>query len=98
ARMSCDIDTSSGQAVDGDPRYVLKRPLEKARERRFTFYVSPEMEYFYFRSSTEPVPLDQTSYFDLTPSDEASELRKQTILALESMGIPVQYSHHEIAP
>src|SRR5204862_206185 len=46
----------------------------------------------------EPIPLDQASYFDLTPSDEASELRKQTILALENMGIPVQYSHHEIAP
>ncbi len=77
---------------------MLKRTLEKARERGFTFYVSPEMEYFYFRSSTEPIPLDQASYFDLTPSDEASELRKQTILALENMGIPVQYSHHEIAP
>jgi glutamine synthetase len=98
ARMFCDIHTPSGEPFDGDPRYVLKRTLEKARERGFTFYVSPEMEYFYFRSSTEPVPLDQASYFDLTPSDEASELRKQTILALESMGIPVQYSHHEIAP
>src|SRR6266540_3218137 len=97
-RMFCDIHTPAGEPFDGDPRYVLKRMLEKARERGFTFYVSPEMEYFYFRSSTEPIPLDQASYFDLTPSDEASELRKQTILALESMGIPVQYSHHEIAP
>ena len=98
ARMFCDIYTPSGEPFDGDPRYVLKRTLERARERGFTFYVSPEMEYFYFRSATEPIPLDQASYFDLTPSDEASELRKQTILALESMGIPVQYSHHEIAP
>ncbi len=98
ARMFCDIYNPSGEPFDGDPRYVLKRTLEKARERGFTFYVSPEMEYFYFRSSTEPVPLDTASYFDLTPVDEASELRKQTILALESMGIPVQYSHHEIAP
>jgi glutamine synthetase len=98
ARMFCDIYTPSGEPFDGDPRYVLKRTLEKARERGFTFYVSPEMEYFYFRSASEPIPLDQASYFDLTPSDEASELRKQTILALESMGIPVQYSHHEIAP
>jgi glutamine synthetase len=98
ARMFCDIYNPSGEPFDGDPRYVLKRTLEKARERGFTFYVSPEMEYFYFRSSTEPVPLDSASYFDLTPSDEASELRKQTILALESMGIPVQYSHHEISP
>src|SRR5256714_10138983 len=98
ARMFCDIHTPSGEPFDGDPRYVLKRTLEKARERGFTFYVSPEMEYFYFRSAAEPIPLDQASYFDLTPSDEASELRKQTILALENMGIPVQYSHHEIAP
>ena len=98
ARMFCDIYTPSGEPFDGDPRYVLKRTLEKARERGFTFYVSPEMEYFYFRSANEPIPLDQASYFDLTPSDEASELRKATILALENMGIPVQYSHHEIAP
>jgi len=98
ARMFCDIHLPSGEPFDGDPRYVLKRNLEKARERGFTFYASPEMEYFYFRSATEPEPLDTASYFDLTPSDEASELRKQTIIALESMGIPVQYSHHEIAP
>jgi glutamine synthetase len=98
ARMFCDIHLLSGEPFDGDPRYVLKRNLEKARERGFTFYASPEMEYFYFRSPTEPEPLDTASYFDLTPTDEASELRKQTIIALESMGIPVQYSHHEIAP
>jgi glutamine synthetase len=98
ARMFCDIHLLSGEPFDGDPRYVLKRNLDKARERGFTFYASPEMEYFYFRSPTEPEPLDTASYFDLTPTDEASELRKQTIIALESMGIPVQYSHHEIAP
>src|SRR5439155_1766774 len=98
ARMFCNIYPPAGEPFDGDPRFVLKRTLEKARERGFTFYVSPEMEYFYFRSAAEPIPLDSASYFDLTPSDEASELRKQTILALESMGIPVQYSHHEIAP
>jgi glutamine synthetase len=98
ARMFCDIYLPSREPFDGDARYVLKRNLEKARERGFTFYVSPEMEYFYFRSPTQPEPLDTAGYFDLTPSDLASELRKQTILALENMGIPVQYSHHEIAP
>jgi glutamine synthetase len=98
ARMFCDVYLPSREPFDGDPRYVLKRNLEKARERGFTFYVSPEMEYFYFRSPTQPEPLDTAGYFDLTPSDLASELRKQTILALENMGIPVQYSHHEIAP
>jgi glutamine synthetase len=98
ARMFCDIVLPSGEPFDGDPRYVLRRNLEKARERGFTFYVSPEMEYFYFRSPTEPEPLDQAGYFDLAPSAMASELRKRTILALEGMGIPVQYSHHEVAP
>jgi glutamine synthetase len=98
ARMFCDIHLPSGEPFDGDPRYVLKRNLAKARERGFTFYVSPEMEYFYFRSPDAPEPLDHASYFDLTPSGQAAGLRKQTILALEGMGIPVQYSHHEIAP
>ncbi|MGH2577823.1 MAG: glutamine synthetase beta-grasp domain-containing protein, partial [Actinomycetota bacterium] len=98
ARMFCDIYLPSGEPFDGDPRYVLKRTLERAREKGFTFYVAPEMEYFYFRSPESTEPLDHASYFDLTPSDLASELRKQTILALENMGIPVQYSHHEIAP
>src|SRR5439155_19367852 len=96
ARMFCDIYTPSGEPFDGDPRYVLKRTLEKARERGFTFYVSTEMEYFYFRSATEPVPLDHVSYFDLTPSDEASERRKQTILTMETIGIRVHYTHHEM--
>jgi len=98
ARMFCDIHLPSGEPFDGDPRFVLKRTLERAREKGFTFYVAPEMEYFYFRSADGTEPLDHASYFDLTPSDLASELRKQTILALEGMGIPVQYSHHEISP
>ena len=98
ARMFCDITLPSGEPFDGDPRYVLKRNLEKARERGFTFYVAPEMEWFYFRSPDNPEPLDQAGYFEHTPSNLAGELRKRTILALEGMGIPVQYSHHEVAP
>jgi glutamine synthetase len=98
ARMFCDVHTLSGEPFDGDPRYVLQRNMERARERGFTFFASPEMEYFYFASPTEPVPLDQGGYFDLTPVDMASVMRKRTILALESLGIPVEYSHHEVAP
>jgi glutamine synthetase len=98
ARMFCDVQTLAGEPFDGDPRYVLKRNLERARERGYTFFASPEMEYFYFASSTDPTPLDHAGYFDLTPLDMASRLRKRTILALESLGIPVEYSHHEIAP
>ena len=98
ARMFCNIYLPSGEPFDGDSRYVLKRNLDRAREKGLSFYVSPEMEYFYFRSPTDLTPLDQAGYFDLTPLDMASELRKKTILTLESMGIPVEYSHHEVAP
>jgi len=77
---------------------VLKRNLERAREKGFTFYVGPEMEFFYFRSQRNPDPLDEASYFDLTQMDMVSELRKQTILTLEAMGIPVEYSFHELGP
>jgi glutamine synthetase len=98
ARMFCDIGTLSGDPFDGDPRYVLKRNLDRAREKGFTFYAAPEMEFFYFRSSEEPIPLDKGGYFDLTQLDMVSELRKQTIVTLEAMGIPVEYSFHENAP
>jgi len=98
ARMFCDVHTLGGDPFDGDPRHVLKRNLERARERGYTFFASPEMEYFYFASPDAPVPLDRAGYFDLTPHDLASTLRKRTIFALEGLGIPVEYSHHEIAP
>jgi glutamine synthetase len=98
ARMFSDICTLSGEPFDGDPRYVLKRNLDRAREKGFTFYAAPEMEFFYFRSSEEPIPLDKGGYFDLTQLDMVSELRKQTIVTLEAMGIPVEYSFHENAP
>jgi glutamine synthetase len=98
ARMYCDIHHLSGEPFEGDPRQVLRRNLERAREKGFTFYASPEMEFFYFASSDAPEPLDRAGYFDLTEMDLASDLRRQTILTLEAMGIPCEYSHHEIAP
>jgi len=98
ARMFCDIRLPSGESFDGDPRYVLKRNLERAREKGFTFFAGPEMEFFYLRSAENPEPLDHSTYFDLTPADMASELRRRTILTLEQMGIPVEYSHHELGP
>ncbi len=99
ARMFCDVQHLSGDSFDGDPRYVLKRNLERAREMGYTFYAGPEMEFFYFRSAQPPpVPLDNAGYFDLTQQDMASELRKRTILTLEAMGIPVEYSFHELGP
>jgi glutamine synthetase len=98
ARMFCDIQTFAGEPFDGDPRCVLKRNLERARERGFTFFVGPEMEYFYSRSTERIEPFDTAGYFDLTAHDLGSELRKQTVLRLEAMGIPVEYSFHENGP
>jgi glutamine synthetase len=76
----------------------LKRVLKRTAERGWTFYVGPEIEYFYFKSAKDPEPLDRAGYFDLTPPDLGEELRKKTILALDSLGIQVEYSHHEVAP
>ncbi|NOZ22643.1 MAG: glutamine synthetase [Planctomycetes bacterium] len=99
ARMFCDIHQPDGTPYEGDPRYALKRMLKKAADKGYTFYVGPELEYFYFKSS-EGVPegLDVGGYFDLTPLDVASDLRRETVLALDKMGIQVEYSHHEVAP
>jgi glutamine synthetase len=98
ARMFCDILTPDGQPFAADPRYVLKRTLERAAEMGFTFYVHPEMEFFLFESARAPVPLDNGSYFDMTPLDVQQDFRRQTINMLERMGISVEYSHHEVAP
>ena len=99
AGMFCDILEPDGRPHQGDPRWVLKKNLERASRMGFTFYVGPELEYFYFQKSTgRPEPLDSGGYFDLTPLDVASDLRKQTAVVLEELGIPVEYSHHEVAP
>ena len=101
ARMFCDILNHDGTPFEGDPRQVLKRNLDKAREKGFQFMCAPEMEFFYFASGdpTKPLePLDTGGYFDLTTADVASDLRKRTIHMLEAMGIPVEYSFHEDGP
>ena len=98
ARMFCDILQPDGSPYAGDPRYALKRNLDRLKEKGYTFYLGPELEYFYFRDGKEPVVLDEGGYFDLTTLDAASDLRRDTILTLESMGIAVEYSHHEVAP
>ncbi len=98
ARMFCNIYTPQRKAFDGDPRYVLRRMLTKAARLGYTMNVGPEVEYFYFKNARTPEPIDYASYFDLTADDTASDLRRDTILTLEQMGIPVEYSHHEVAP
>jgi len=98
ARLICDILEPSGEPYVGDPRYVLKKNLERARKKGFTFNIGPELEYFYFSSNQCPDILDTGGYFDLTPLDLATDLRRDTIFALQDMGIRVEYSHHEVAP
>jgi glutamine synthetase len=99
ARMFCDIHTPDGEPFPGDPRTVLKRNLENASEMGYTFYTAPELEFFYFEDSgPEPKVLDHGGYFDLTPLDVAQEYRRKTINALEQLGIPIEHSHHEVAP
>ena len=100
-RMFCDILNHDDTPFEGDPRQVLKRNLDKAHDRGFSFMTAPEMEFFYFAEgdpSKPLVPLDSGSYFDLTTADVASDLRTRTLLVLEAMGIPVEYSFHEDAP
>jgi len=97
ARMFCDILRPGGEPFEGDPRHVLKRNLKRASDMGYTFYVGPELEYFYFRDSDGTEPLDQGGYFDLTPRDAAIDMRRDTVLALEDLGIGVEYSHHEVA-
>ena len=98
ARMICDIQTPDGKPYEGDPRYILKRTLKKVNDQGYTFYVGPELEYFYFASDKAPEFLDMGGYFDGLPVDRATDLRRQTIFALQEMGIRVEYSHHEVAP
>ena len=101
ARIFCDVTELDGTPHPGDPRGVLKRHLDAAAARGLNFLVAPEMEFYYFadaRGDGPPRPLDEGSYFDLTTSDIASDLRKRTIQSLETMGISVEYSFHEDGP
>ena len=97
ARMFADIVNVNNTPFVGDPRQCLKRNLKKASDLGFTFYVGPEIEYFYFKNAETTEPLDQGGYFDLTSLDAASDLRRETVLTLEEMGIGVESSHHEAA-
>ena len=98
ARMFCDILQPDGTPYEGDPRYVLKRVLKKAADKGYTYYVGPELEYFYFESNEAPKTIDKGGYFDTRPLDLGSDLRRETIFALQDMGIQIEYSHHEVAP
>jgi glutamine synthetase len=98
ARMFCDIQHPDGRPFEGDPRYVLRRNLKRAADLGYTFYVGPELEYFYFANAESTELLDQGGYFDMAPLDAATDLRRETVLILEQLGIMVEASHHEVAP
>ena len=98
ARMICDIRTPEGEPYAGDSRHVLERVVRRGAEDGYSFIVGPELEYFYFKDAEGTDVLDHGSYFDLTSLDSASDLRRDTVLTLEKMGIPVEYSHHEKGP
>ena len=98
ARMLCDILNPDHTPYAGDTRYVLKRALARAKRNGLTFYVGPEIEYFYFKSDRKPEVIDEGSYFDLIPNDLANTLRNKTVRTLEEMGIPMEATHHEVAP
>src|SRR4029078_11299007 len=99
ARMICDVVTPDGQPYEGDPRYVLRRALDRMRDMGFdTFNIGPELEYFLFENDKGTETLDEGGYFAMTALDAATELRNETIQALESVGIPIEYHHHEVAP
>lgn len=97
ARMFCDIYHPDGSPFAGDPRFVLRQQIKRATDLGYTFYVSPELEYFYFKSPNSTEPLDRGGYFDEV-ADAGHDLRRDTVLTLEAMGIEVEYSHHEVAP
>lgn len=97
-RIFCDVTNHDGTPFDGDPRGILRRTLTRAHDKGYTFFTSPEVEFFYFANDKEPSPVDQASYFDLTTHDISSPLRKRTLHMLEGMSIPVEYSFHEESP
>jgi glutamine synthetase len=98
ARMICDVLNPDGTHYEGDPRYVFKRLLEKVAAQGYTYFVGPELEYFYFKDDKGTETLDTGGYFDSRPLDLAGTLRRETIFALQDIGIQVEYSHHEVAP
>ncbi|HMD10897.1 MAG TPA: glutamine synthetase family protein [Marmoricola sp.] len=102
ARMFCDIAMPDGSASYADPRFVLKRTLSRAAENGFTFYTHPEIEFYLFQgkpdAGADPLPVDRSGFFDHTAQSAGSDFRREAITMLESMGISVEFSHHEGGP
>jgi len=98
AGMLCDILNPDRTPYQGDPRYVLKKILNKVQDLGYLFNVGPELEFFIFKDEKGTEILDEGGYFDITTLDAGNEVRREVILTLEEMGIHVEYCHHEVAP
>jgi len=97
AFVFCNVLDRDYKPFEGDPRWVLRRQLERARKMGLEFYVGPELEYFYFKNDQSPELIDDGGYFDVLPADLGNDLRKQTMRTLDKLGIPMEASHHEVA-
>lgn len=98
AMMFADVQTPTGEPYSGDPRQILRRVLKKAADMGYTAYIGPELEFFYFKQNGSPETIDSAGYFDYGTIDQGARVRKKTVVALESVGIQVECSHHEVAP
>ena len=101
ARLICNVYNPDGTPFVGDPRYVLRRALERAEKLGYTFNVGPEMEFFLFEADEKGLPTTRTadaaSYFDMAPIDHGGDVRREICLMLEEMGFEIEASHHEVA-
>ena len=98
ACVFCDIKNPDGTPFEGDPRHILRKNLAVAAKRGFTYYLGPEIEYFFFRNSHSTEVLDHDGYFDYDTVDQGAVVRKRCVASLEKLGIPVECAHHEVAP
>lgn len=94
ARVFCDVCTPDRKPFAGDPRDALRRMFYKAEKAGYLLNVGAELEYYYFPDEHTPEPLDNVGYFDLSVSDAARDLRRNTVLTLEKMSVPVEYTFH----
>jgi glutamine synthetase len=98
-RVFCDVLTPSGEPYEGDPRFVMRRALARAKDMGFDhYYLGPELEFFLFKDDQGTEVLDKGGYFDLTTLDVASDFRRDVVFTLRELGIPVEYTHHEVGP
>ena len=102
ARLICDVYTPDYRPFEGDPRYILKRAIQRARDMGYTYNVGAEIEFFLFKMDEvprpQPVPHDVGGYFDFSPRDQAAVVRSEVICLLQAMGIEIEMDHHECSP